>query len=514
MSETILNGMRANRVYLFACIASVLLTLWVGYRGTLINPDGICYVLSAELLGEAPLKQVLHLCPQSQWPFYSGLIFAFANLMHVSYLTAAYTVDGIFSLASILLFIHIVKTLGGRGRVLWLAALLMLGNHHFNILRETIIRDHGFWAFYLGSVYFLLRTFQEPRWSNALAWNVCLLMATLFRIEGVIFLLAMPWLAWFDFRRAWSIRAKLFLKLVLPLFLMGAVALLWLLTHPELAAGKLGRFNEIIQQFEHGFSIILNRYTTAKAGLLQHVLSPESTSDASVVLICLWILWYLYNVIISLSWGYTALLGYAWIKRMMIWPAHTRLVIHGYIAVNVVITLAFLAEHLFISKRYLVALTLLLMVWLPFALDYLITQWKDMRQRVLLILLSTMMILSAISGVVDFGHSKSYIRKAGEWMATNIPADASLYMNDFQLMYYSKHYGFRIFEVLPVYMHLQAIENEKWKQFDYLGLRYHNEDAGEMAKIKNEMGGLTPIKVFGNKRGNQIAIYKISSKNE
>ena len=75
---------------------------------------------------------------------------------------------------------------------MWFALGVILLSHQFNSVRQYIVRDHGFWAFYLVSLYFLLKYVEDVSWKNALAWSASLLMATLFRIEGAIFLLTLP----------------------------------------------------------------------------------------------------------------------------------------------------------------------------------------------------------------------------------------------------------------------------------------------------------------------------------
>src|SRR5579883_222646 len=205
-----------NLLYVFALTASLILSFWLSYRETVINPDGICYLLSAQTVGTASLKEVIHLCPQSQWPFYSVLIYAVSQASHFSYTASAYFLNALFSLLSVTAFILIVKELGGSKRVLWLSALVILLNHEFISMREYIIRDHGFWAFYLASLYLLLRYFREPGLNLALAWSACLLIATLFRIEGAVFLLSLPFVSLLDFRVSFRQRLKAFFSLNTP----------------------------------------------------------------------------------------------------------------------------------------------------------------------------------------------------------------------------------------------------------------------------------------------------------
>jgi hypothetical protein len=192
-----LFGRNDRQIYGVALLTSILLSFLICYRNLVINPDGICYLLSAQVIGSASIRDAMHFCPQAQWPFYSTLIYALVQISHLSFAASAHVLNGLFSLASVITFILIIKELGGDRRILWLAAGVILLNHQFNVLRVDIIRDHGFWAFYLISIYLLLKFFREPKWTTALAWNASLVIATLFRIEGAVFLLAMPFISWF-----------------------------------------------------------------------------------------------------------------------------------------------------------------------------------------------------------------------------------------------------------------------------------------------------------------------------
>lgn len=510
MSKLAISFGNEKQIYVVALLTSIALSYLIGYRNAVINPDGICYLLSAQTVGSASFKDVMHLCPQSQWPFYSTLIYALVQISHLSYAAAAYLLNGLLTLISVVTFIKIIKELGGTSRVLWLAALVILFAHQFNNLRDNIIRDHGFWAFYLISFYLLLKYFREPKWTTALAWNASLAIATLFRIEGIIFLLAMPLISWFCMSYSFKERAKSFFILNLPLILIGMVLAAWQLSHPQETMQKLGRVSEVIHQLQNGFFILADRFHTSRVALIEHVLPAESTPDASIVLFMTLITWYLYNVMITLSWGYVALIIYAWISRAVVFTSKSAVVVYGYVIVNFIMTLGFLAEHLFISKRYLIAMALTMMVWVPFALNDLIKKWScSLRLRILLSLVSLVVFMSALSGIFEFGQSKFYIRTAGNWVANNVPANATLYANDFQLMYYTQHFHTQIFEILPTYLKINTIAQGQWKNYDYLALRLRNKEVGEMAAVLQELNGIVPIQVFSNKRGNRVAIYKI-----
>jgi len=498
-----------QQVYIFAILTSVLLSLLIGYRDSVINPDGICYLMGAEMLGSHSLRDVMHLCPQSQWPFYSTLIYAFAQISHVSYGLSAQLLNGLLSLVSVITFVSIVKLLGANQRVLWLAALVILFDHQFNILRDDIIRDHGFWAFYLISIYLLLRYFREPTAKTALLWNASLVIATLFRIEGALFLLVLPFISFAYLETPLKERARVFITLNFPVLLFSSLLGLWLILHPQ---QELGRVHEIINQLQNGVTILVQRFQTVKAALIQFVLPPESASDAGVSVFMLWIGLYFYNLVMTLSGVYTLLLFYAFKARVVSFPAKSAPVIWGYFAVNFIMTLGFLAESLFVSKRYLVAFTLVLMIWIPFALNNLIQKWPRFRYRVFLVCIAILFFISALSSVVEFGRSKYFVRTAGTWLASEVPANATLYVNDFQLMYYSHHFGMQIFQVLPQYLHVENMAHGEWKKYDYLALRLRKNGNAQLSQLLNEISDITPVKIFSDKHGNRVAVYKLHEK--
>jgi hypothetical protein len=79
MSLRMLAGQSQRIVYWAAGAASLMLSVWLALHLDIINPDAICYVLSAKQAGESGMTAAMHLCGQASWPFYSVLIYAFSK---------------------------------------------------------------------------------------------------------------------------------------------------------------------------------------------------------------------------------------------------------------------------------------------------------------------------------------------------------------------------------------------------------------------------------------------------
>lgn len=499
---------RTAFVYVLAFVFSIALSFWVNIHEAVINPDAICYLYSAEEIGKSGFHGAMQLCPQAIWPFYSAIIYAFEKLTNLSYLTVAFSIDALFSALSVILFIAIIQELGGSRRVLWLAAMVILFAHEFNVLRQDIIRDHGFWAFYLASLFFLLRYFRDFSWKSAFAYGMSLFIATIFRIEGAIFLLLTPFISFFFARESVKKSVQAFAMLNTPLFLVAMIVLGWLVMHPQQSYQQFGRVVEVGHQLRSGFTIIGEQYLLTKSAVAQYVLSHNSLRDAGVVVFLLLISWYFVNIVSNLSVIYTLLLIYAWFTKAASLSRDAFRVLLGYLLVNFIVTFGFFAQNHFLAKRYLIAFSLTLMLWVPFALEKLI-EGNSFKQKILVRLAFLFIFISAISSVIHFGHSKDYIRRAGDWLAVNVPANAKIYANDYQLMYYSQHFGSGIFRKFREFGDVTIIEHGQWKQYDYLALLMGKSQQDKTGMVMQEIH-LPPLQVFVSESGDHVYIYKVS----
>ncbi len=494
--------------YLIATLLSVLCSIWISSRETVVNSDAICYLQSAAAMKEG-IQFAMNMCGQAKWPFYSLLIAGFATVTHLSYVTAAYTLDGFFSVLTVFSFMKIVAFLTEKIRseknkslFLLLGAAVILLAHEFNAVKTYIIRDHGFWAFYLISILFLLHYFREKKYYYALAWSVSSLLATLFRVEGAIFLVVIPWIAWFEFSQNKIARVRAFLALNSFTVIVGILLGGWFLLYHPLMTGRL---SELQFQLLHGMMLLKQNFQVKALGLAQTVLGENGARDATPVLFITFFVWYFFNVIVNLSLIYSVLVCYAWSKKLLVINQITRFILWSYIGVNVFITAIFLGQNMFLSKRYLIALSLVLMLWVPFALYSLIQQWQQRKWPLLLAIV--FIFISSLGGLFDFGYSKEYVRDAGQWLSEHVPNRARLYSNDLQLMYYSNHFGNQIFTQFQAYMNLHTLVNGRWKKYDYLALHVDQKELSSPTSILHEIK-VAPIQIFHNKRGDQVRIYR------
>lgn len=508
-------------IYLAAAVTSLILSFWISSQALIVNPDAICYLLSADVIGKSGVYEGMHLCPQAAWPFYSWIISTLSTASHFSLLYSAYLIDGLFTLLSVLMFIAIVQQLGGSRRVLWLAAAIILFSHEFISVRQYIIRDHGFWAFYLTSMFFMIRYVQQTSWFNALAWGAALCLATLFRIEGAIFFVVLPFSAFF-LDKSFGQRVASFLKLYTPILILGLLLLGWLALHPEQSIDSMGRLAEIGSRSSLAISKIIARFDNVKISLMQYALPHEAAHDAGLVLFLTMVMWYGVIAIQNLSWMAALLVLIAWIYRVAPFSRTAKVAVWAYLLTNLVITAGFFAENVFLSKRYLIAQTLVLLLWVPFVLDYWLAKiplnpffsrapvFEKGRLGGIFLLIATMafLFIPSLGVLFQAGTDKSEIRAAGTWLAEHVSPAATLYSNNYQLLYYSQHFGYQVYSIWGEYRKTNPIASNQWKHYDYLAFRMGRKK-GTLIDNQLQKLGLRPTQVFQNKSGDRVVIVKV-----
>lgn len=494
--------------YLLALLTSLMLSWWINCHLDVINPDAICYLLSAQQMATSGLHAAMHTCGQASWPFYSALIFCLEKYTHLSYMHAAFVWNAIFSAFSVLFFMLIVKELGGSARVITLAGIVILASHQFNSVREYIIRDHGYWACYLASCYYLIRFLKRPQWAWACLWSVSLIVATLFRIEGIIFLGLVPILTSFapGFSVAQRMRHFCLLNIVSALLFLSALA--WVLLMPHVQPIQLGRIAELKNELQNGWQTLISNYQHVRDVFATQILREDAIRDASSIVLVWFSSWYVIYILSSMSVLYLCCTFFAWIYHQRlrqntpaIFNTHTIIVLLIYLIINIAITTMFLAQRMFLSKRYVLALGLMCMLWVPFVIDYFMQYNANKKRSVRLIGFAILFAATAVSGIVHFGPSKSYIYQAGKWLAQNVPANASLYTNDPQLNFYSQHFGADVFH--------QQTHPLVWNQYEYVALRTQKHDLSIHALLATSP--TKPLHIFSNKRGDQVLIYHLHS---
>jgi len=195
----------------------------------LINSDGIVY---SEVAGTLLKGDIQAAIAQYSWPFYPLLVGTFSKISFISFETTAHLFNAGFLALLAYVFVRCSQLMGGAKWVAIFAAVLLLTNVTLNGYRDLIIRYHGYWAFFFTALFFFLQYHQTKLTKYALAFGVSIFIALLFRPEGIVFALWVPFILLFQ-NGNWRERAYQCVMSLVPIIAGVSVALVLLFIFPD-----------------------------------------------------------------------------------------------------------------------------------------------------------------------------------------------------------------------------------------------------------------------------------------
>jgi len=513
--QQILRPMQRNPIW-----TVVFIGLFISFVNVItddvINSDGILYSEVANKLLNGDWQAAL---AQFTWPFYPLLVGAISKIIFLDFeLTAQLVNAGLLALLAYM-FIRCSQLMGGDKLVIIAAGVLLLTNVTLNGYRDLIIRDHGYWAMFFTAVYFFLQYHHSKATKHALGFGISILIATMFRIEGIVFAVLAPTIFLFH-KESWHVRWRRYLTPMLPLMAVGLAGLLAILSVPELQ-------NKIISatQFEGELLGPLNYFQANILGITQgiiekgnlieeHVFEIHSRKLGTQSMVAILIMLLIVKIISAT--GYLALLfsilaSFSKKLRQSILGLD---VIAGFLLINLLVLIVVVTSKTFLTPRY--AMTFALLVTLPaaFALaDFFrvsVVQpsvWKK-RAKVFLIVIFSYMFLD---GLISTGASKKYLRESGQWLKENAPAEARLFANEESAYYYSGRDVDRNILLFAFnetrFSRLPPIGEAL--RYDYVSMKVSAKQKGFERKVIDWVGS-QPIYRTANKRGDAVLIFKVS----
>lgn len=491
-------------VRVHAIIASIILSLIVlTTHHDPVNYDGIFYLSVVGVYlksGFAAAATIYH------WPFYILLIGWTSQLTHLSILYSAYLINTLLIALIVTVFISLLKELGASRGIQIVGAIIILVYPPLNNYRDYVMRDFGYWAFSLIALWQLLRYAKTNHWTYAMTWNLSMLIATLFRLEGGVVLLLTPLTLLLLRNTSCSDRFK---KLAVIYLIPVTLAILLFLWHIYFSPqGHLGRLSELLNQFKNGWFLSIHNFQQ-KITLINHTILPSPSSyDASFFFWGGALTLFVSILIASLTWLYTLLFGHAWTKKLLTTEINNKIILYGFIIINLLIPFIFFSQQLFLSERYLIAFCLPLLLWIPYSLQTILQQRKK-----LFVIIAILLLVMFATSIVRFGPSKAYITEAGLWLKNNTSTTATVYSNNMQVLFYAERTPIDLSSTdLSQYYDdnkpLQTLQTKSWQNFNYLALRVNREWQNQESEMI-ALVGKQPVKIFHNKRGDEILIFEL-----
>jgi len=492
-------------------LTGVLLAIWViALLHGRINIDATLYLEAARRFAAGDTQGAMTLY---NWPLFPWLMAKIHGHTGLSVQYSAHFLSVVFFGITTWSFLTLIRESGGnRITVLSGAVLLFSAPYIVGDVLPMIMRDQGFWAFHLLSLLFFLRFYRSRTWIHALAWQSAAILAVLFRVEGVTFLILLPLMLAFHHELAWPHRwAALAKTYTLPL--LGIVFLvLALLLVPGLDTHKfLGRLIEIQTSLQTSYHQLAGGLA-AKARIYgEQVLGSFMAEYAMLGLMLTLVAVVVSNIIGASSW-LGIVLG-CFVRsdkkhepakdacRVLYWAAGLNL-----LNLVVIILTAFL-----LSGRYAVPLAFIILIFASFHLAGLYQAWCRDRQSFSWRRKTANVALVAILGfflldnVIQRGTYPDYEQLAAAWIKQHIASDARVYFDDARMRYYAgAAWDGRetSWDGLMVEIHTHPMP------YDYLVLHLKHKHPEAKLALLAEMRQYRQIQQFTAKNGDKVLILR------
>ena len=254
-----------RRIYIAAAALSLLVSIWTVWAQFVPNPDAALYLRSAEQFAAGKWTEGVS---TFRWPFYSLLIAATMTVTGLKALVAAEILNAILAAIATVAFIALVGRLSNGDRLTALcAAFVVLLQPHLASDRPSIIRDNGYLAFFVVSLYLVARDQLTPAIKTKIAIAAAIVISGLFRIEGFALAALVSFYYLLQRPDAWK-RPSLLAGIVVACLALVPAAMLW--TSGELTFWLQGHFESdtLPRQWTYFSTTIASRLHELKYGFL------------------------------------------------------------------------------------------------------------------------------------------------------------------------------------------------------------------------------------------------------
>jgi hypothetical protein len=465
------NTLSENQLIALVTAASIPLTLWVIYlQHGWITDDSVLYFEVARLFSAGEWAKGYSLYG---WPLYPALIAFVHKLSGLDIQHAAQLLNVVFFAITTYSFTTLIRLAGGNRTVISCGALLLFGSPYIvGDILPTFLRDQGFWAAMLTSLVFFIRFYRDGKISDAIYWQLCAILAVLFRIEGITFLVALPLVVLSEpsfTRRQKSIKL---LQAWLLSILLGCVVVLVTAFTTYLSLHDLGRLGNLLEISGNLYGQITDGLILKADVMGKQVLGRFLDEYALAGLIATLVFILLMKFINSIGiWAtITLALTYKPAFKSMLNDAMRILL---WLAALAVLNASIILVHTFIlSTRYVVILGFVLLIFTSFGLGQLLSSLQKgvtetALKKSLAGFLLAIFVLHFIINLLPKRDGYNFEQEAVEWIKAHAqPGDKIFYSSPRERFYAGEPFTKRNYELWSYT--LQAISEGAIHDYDFL----------------------------------------------
>ncbi len=486
---------------LLAVVVSLAVSLLILLVEDAPNDDAYAYIRTAEIvLNDGIGAAIQHYA----WVSYSLLI-ALVSQLGFDLLTSAYLINSLFFALLVYSFLSIVRLINDSKLVGILAALCILLYPQLNEFRFDVIRDVGYWALSIFALWQFLLYFNFHRNKNLIAFGIGLLLASSFRPEAIIYLIATPFALLLDKSLEVDNRRRYFAKA------MGLAAGILAFSFVVLAlmgTSITALLTDFVSVYEPFINSTFNP-SEADSSALSTAIFGEHAASYSGPYISLFLFTGLLAILIvklfsGIGGPFFWLLVYGGFKRSIKLERNLYLPIMFFLVTNVAIVFMFILVTRYISSRYAMLFCLLLVLLVPMVIANIIQQLdrstlKNVGMRVIILFFG----YCAFDSFISFGQSKTFVFDSVNWIATQTNNESGLLTNNHAVAYYSG----KVDDYDQVIRFLTESEIRNSNPDDLIAIEMHFEmsELVERPEVKSLLEFQT---AFPSVDDQQLAIYR------
>jgi hypothetical protein len=499
-----------SKLHTFIVLMAMLLAAQMQYiQHGWINPDSVLYFESARLFALGQWKEAVHVW---NWPLYPALIAAIHKISSLGIQTSAQILNVLFFGLTAFSFIQIIRLAGGRQLTMAAGALILFSSQYIvGDVLEMLMRDEGFWAFYLTGLVFFIRFYQHLRFRDAVLWQLCAITATLFRIEAITYLVLLPSLFLFSFNISFKERVRYFLishalNIFLALGLVLAIAL-----HGDLSIKSFGRLQEV-------FTLNLYNELTgrlfSKAAIMSNEVLGKYLEEFAVQGLLLTFLYVIFVKSISTAGLVNLVMAVFTVKNRTALVESKAYSALSYAALISLTNMALIITKAFVlSSRYVVGFAFIIMILASFQFAKILKAHehpseKTPKSQWLAIALIIFMLLGLIKNVLPKSEGYNYMQDAAAWVTTHNTEKKPVFSDESRIRYYigntfTRNNG-ENWDVVT-----REIDNHQIQHYEYLLISHSAKYQEREKTIADKLPQFKEVKRFDSAKSKKsIVIYQ------
>lgn len=505
-----LEALSCRKLHWMAVGLSILIAAQVQYiQHGWINPDSVLYLEAAKLFTQGAWQAGFDVF---NWPFYALCIAFVSKITTLNVHLTAQILNVLFFSIATYSFIQLIQLAGGKqrqiivGALIWLSAQYMIGG-----VLEMLLRDEGFWAFFLTSIVFFIRFYKSGYYSDAFFWQISAIAATLFRIEAITYLLLLPFSLFFYQQATFSKKIKQFLKCNF-LSIIAIIGIFFaILIVDSVSMKSFGRLNEVftVNLYNELTKQLFTKSTIMSTQVLGRFLDEFAVPGLLMT--------FIYIIIIK-SISATGIVNIGLAAFAM--QARKRLIndtvfyILIVVAIIALLNMSLIIVKVFVlSGRYVLALSFVLMILAAFYLADLLQYLEQKNQRRkkikwIVIALLAFMFLSLIKNILPKQDGYNYMQDAIAWIDQHNLPKQEVFYDDKRMRYYAG---------LPLILDIgnnwlkvtSAIEDKSIYQYNYVLITFSAKDRDREKLIAEKLPEYHEIKRFNAvKAKKSVVLYQ------